>query len=410
MPLSHKENDRLCRVENGAPMGEFLRNSYWFPACLSMQLVEDDPPLRVKLLGKPFVAFRSTDGRVGFFPEGCPHRGTSLALARNEDNALRCIYHGWKFRVDGVTVEVPTQPEHHDEFCKTVPLKAYPVREAGRMVWVWLGDGPPAKFPDFEFNAVPDDQVYAVLQQVRYNWVQGVEGQVDSAHISILHQDWVRKTDDNNIASAVKDTAPRYEFEDIGAGFRYAAIRNIGGGEQYIRVTAFAAPWYCFIPFAEGTCEIHVPLDDVTTALYIVRWNPDGRPKADHLNPTEDPANFPPYLKGDASQRWGQDREAMKNGSFAGFPFHVIAEDFAVGESQGPLADRTVEFLNTADRAVMRFRRVLLDALSDYEAGKRPAVADHETINYPSIRGEGMTVPLSTDWRTYNGRAVLTAS
>ena len=117
MSLSAADNDLLTQVEGDAPMGRFLRETYWFPVGLSALLQPDGAPQRVRRLGQNHVLFRATDGRVGMFNEACPHRGTSLMLARNEDNALRCIFHGWKFGVDGTTKEVPTQGEHHDAFC-----------------------------------------------------------------------------------------------------------------------------------------------------------------------------------------------------------------------------------------------------------------------------------------------------
>jgi len=128
--MKPEDNYLITRVENGAPMGHMLRENFWFPAALSCKLVAGKSPLRVRLLGEQFIAFRSTDGRVGFFDENCPHRRASLALARNEDNALRCIFHGWKFSVDGTVLEVPTQPNNAADFCTRVPLRHYPVREA----------------------------------------------------------------------------------------------------------------------------------------------------------------------------------------------------------------------------------------------------------------------------------------
>lgn len=190
MSVSKADNDLMTRVEADAPMGQFLRENFWFPAGLSGQLISDGAPERVRLLGRSFVAFRSTDGRVGFFNEACPHRGASLALARNEDNALRCIFHGWKYSVDGKCVEAPTQPDHQEAFCKTVPLKHYPVREAAGLFWVWLGSGEPKRFPEFEFTGLTGDRVRPIRQVLKFNWIQSVEGLVDSAHVAVLHQSW----------------------------------------------------------------------------------------------------------------------------------------------------------------------------------------------------------------------------
>lgn len=406
MSMTREDNELLTRVENGAPMGEMLRRNYWFPATLSQKLVADGPPQRIRLLGKNYVAWRATDGRVGFFDENCPHRRASLALARNEDNALRCIFHGWKFGVDGTVLEVPTEPHNPVEFCKGVPLKHYPAREGGGMVWVWLGGGEPARFPDFEFMNLPPEQVYPIYQLARYNWVQSVEGNVDAAHVTVLHQGWLGAiTATGVLAAAAGKLAPVYEIEDVKGGFRYAAIRNLGDGKRYVRVTVFTAPWYTFIASEDGgegdrSCVMSVPVDDVTSVYWTVRFNPFRPLRESHFNPVKDPSNWPPYLSGGADQHWGQDREAMKNGSFSGFTDHVVLEDFAVTESQGAIADRTQEYLNSGDRAVVRMRNVLLRAVKQFQQGKAvPDLARHEDIPYPNVRSLSDIIPDSFDWR-----------
>ena len=174
--LSKEDNELLTRVSHGAPMGRMIKQHWWIPAALCEQLEADGKPLRVRLFGENYVAFRASNGRVGFFDEACPHRGASMALARNEDNALRCIYHGWKFSVEGVTVEVPTQPTNEAEYCKHVPLKHYPVREDAGMLWVWLGEGDtPPKFPELPVNGLPRENFVVFRQKVNANWVQAVE-------------------------------------------------------------------------------------------------------------------------------------------------------------------------------------------------------------------------------------------
>src|SRR6266487_6856387 len=101
MPLTREENELLSRVGPGTPMGEFFRR-YWIPACLSDEIPEPDcPPARVRLLGEDLVAIRDTSGRAGLLSEYCSHRLASLFYGRNEEGGLRCIYHGWKYDVDG---------------------------------------------------------------------------------------------------------------------------------------------------------------------------------------------------------------------------------------------------------------------------------------------------------------------
>jgi phthalate 4,5-dioxygenase oxygenase subunit len=401
MTVSKSDNELMTRVTGDAPMGRFLRDTFWFPATLSALLTPDGDPVPVRLLGGDYVAFRGTGGKVAIFSEHCPHRGASLLLARNEDNALRCIFHGWKFNVEGRCVEVPTQPEHQEEFCKSVPLKSFPVREAGGLIWVWLGRSEPPAFPEFEFTQLTGNQVRASLQRLKFNWIQAIEGAVDSAHVSILHQDWLDRAGAGGTAlgAAALDRAPVYEFEKQPGGFRYAAIRKAGEGKRYIRVTEYVAPWYCFIPFSTGNIQISVPMDDENTALYFVQYNREGPVPVSSYGPTNNPGNFPPYLTAGKEGRWGQDRDIMKRESFTGFRQHLMHEDWSVAESQGTIMDRTSEFLTVGDRAVMQFRRLLLDSVTEFQKGERPRIGQHEHIPYPSIRGHAAVVPEDTDWK-----------
>jgi nitrite reductase/ring-hydroxylating ferredoxin subunit len=184
--LKVEDNELLTRVGPKTRMGEMLRE-YWMPACRSESLVADGAPQRVRLVGENFVAFRATDGGVGFLYEACPHRGASLALGRNEDNGLRCIFHGWKMDVCGKVVDVPAEPaETRDAFAARLKVGHFPTHEAGGMVWVYLGkQATPPVFPDFEFNNLPASHVCARRGLVHYNWLQGLEAHIDASHVGI---------------------------------------------------------------------------------------------------------------------------------------------------------------------------------------------------------------------------------
>jgi phenylpropionate dioxygenase-like ring-hydroxylating dioxygenase large terminal subunit len=404
MALTHEENDRLTRVANGAPMGEMLKKHCWIPAALSEKLIADGAPLRVRLLGENYVAFRATDGRVGLFDEACPHRGASLALARNEDNALRCIYHGWKFSVEGVTVEVPTQASNAAEFCKRVPLRHYRTREAGGIVWVWLGTGEPApKFPNFEFTGLPKDHFVVHKQTGRFNWVQAVETTMDSAHAGVLHQSHVSSM--GALAHAAQNQAPVYAIEERPYGFRYAGIRALDNGEQYVRVNSFVLPWYGVIaprqlPYEGGATFFAVPIDDENSTYWTVRYRVDQPIEKDAVTSFTDPADWPPAVPGNADNNWGQDRELMRRGHFTGFPQHLTTEDLVIVTSQGPIVDRTREFLNSGDGALVRLRRLLLQAVGEFAEGRTPALAQHDQIDYARIRAGAGVIPAKSDWRT----------
>ncbi len=97
--LSVADNELLTRTGPGTPMGELFRR-FWLPALLPSELPAPDcAPIRLRLLGEDLIAFRDTSGRVGFVANACPHRGASLFFGRNEEDGLRCVYHGWKFDV-----------------------------------------------------------------------------------------------------------------------------------------------------------------------------------------------------------------------------------------------------------------------------------------------------------------------
>lgn len=399
MPMSKEDNELLTRVTNGAPMGAMLREWTWIPACVGSQIVADGAPLRLRLFGEQFVAFRSTDGRVGFFDEACPHRRASLALARNEDNALRCIYHGWKFSVDGRTVEVPTEARNPEAFCKQVPLRHFPTREAGGIVWVWLGKGErPPKFHDFAFTSMGPENRLPHYQTVRANWVQGLETTMDSSHASLLHQSHLEAFEIPKQFGRYK--APLFEVEAQPYGFRYAAIRITQEDEQFVRISQFVLPWYSVIaiPQYDAILFFSVPIDDETTAYWSVPHSAKGPLKETPWTRLTDPGNYPPAVPGGPENHWGQDRALMKQGHFTGFPQHLTTEDFVAMESQGRILDRSNEFLNAADSAVLQIRRSLLKAVRRFMAGHGPEPLPQD-FRYSDVRPEQMNLARGEDWR-----------
>ncbi len=384
-------------------MGTTLRENFWVPVALSQKLIADGKPIPLRVFGENFVAFRSTDGRVGIFNELCPHRGASLLLARNEDNALRCIFHGWKFGVDGRCVEVPTEPHNPELFCSKVPLKHYPTREAAGVVWGWFGKSAPKKFPEFEWTTLPPGQVYVTKQLLNCNWLQNVEGGMDSAHVSVLHQAWKARGAHTNIIG--EDLAPVFEFDMGEVGFRYAAIRNQISGKKYIRVTDYVMPWYCFIPPTSlaRDCDrlalMSTPVDDYHVLYWNIVFNPFKPITPSVQYPAADPDDFPPATVGGREKAWGQDRSAMARGHFTGFG-HINTEDFAVNESQGAIADRSNEYLNASDRAVGELRKQLLGLVEKtLAAGGVAAEFPHDKIDYTCVRAYSGIHPDASSWR-----------
>jgi len=411
--LTREDNELLCRVGPGAPMGRLLRQ-YWTPALRGAQLEADGAPARVRLLGENFVAFRASDGRVGFFDEGCPHRCTSLALARNEDNALTCIFHGWKIDVTGKVVEVPSEPpERRAEFAAKVRVKHYPVREAGGIIWVYLGEREqPPKFFDFEFNRLPADRVRARRGIVHCNWFQGLEGVLDSAHLGQLHQGWITNGEGNvgivnDIQLSNSNSGPVFEFVERPYGFREGALRDLPDGSRYARIREVVYPYFAFIPTQPGhECSMicSIPIDDEWTAQWYVIYQPhhtlteeEAKWGTHFIHTSGDPNNFCADL-GTADNMWHQDRAAMKAGHWSGIVRSVPYEDFAIQEAMGTIVDRSREYLGSSDSVIIRVRRTLIEAARAYERGA-PAIGLAGDADYGRIRALSMKFSRQQNWR-----------
>src|SRR5579871_232641 len=241
--VSKEENDLLTQVGPGTPLGEALRR-YWIPFLLPDEVGEPDgDPVRVRLLGENLVAFRDTEGRIGLLDEFCAHRGASLFYGRNERSGLCCIYHGWKYDSAGTVLETPNEPLPRVYEGK-LKLRAYPTREAGGAVWAYLG--PPAHmppFPAFPWNT--RRHVRAKKVWLDCNYLQSIEGGVDSSHVSILHRASVAVSQGQLVT---RDSAPRIDMQDMPYGFRYAALREADDGQVYVRITPFMMPWYTIVP------------------------------------------------------------------------------------------------------------------------------------------------------------------
>ena len=420
--LTAEENETLCRVEGDAPMGRLMRR-HWIPAVLSEQLVEPDgKPVRVTLLGEKLVAFRDSDGRPGMLGEFCAHRKASLAFGRNENCGLRCLYHGWKFDVEGNVVDMPSEPKESG-FATRVKHKAYPTREAGGFVWTYMG--PPEHMPAFEappWAPTPDAKVSIVRIDLPCNWAQIMEGQIDSAHSSSLHSSdmrpargdaaakdthWVRPSTDKN---------PRIQVQVTGYGMRYAAIRRPitdAATKDYVRITAYVAPFTALIPpnSSYNVASVIVPKSDTGAYFHFIAWGygdavigTEAWRRFCVVQPGVDvDADFAPMLR-HAANDYLQDREAMKNGSFTGIP-GIPNQDIAMWESMGPIADRTSERLGASDIAVVQFRRLLLDAVRRFEDGAEPIGLAEPRIPQAKLRSYQGVVPKDANWRTLGAEA-----
>ena len=416
--MTAEENDLLCRVEGNAPMGQIMRR-HWAPACLSEEVVEPDgKPIRVRLLGEDLVVFRDSNGKLGVLDEYCPHRRASLVLGRNEECGLRCLYHGWKFDVDGNCVEMTSEPPETG-FADKVKLKSYPAREAGGFVWIYMG--PPQEMPEFEapsFAPAPDARVSILKIKVGCNWAQILEGQIDSAHSSSLHSsdmvparvDSAKATDFNWLRPST-DKAPRFQVQRTSFGFRYAAIRRPilnANTHDYVRTTIYVAPFVALIPpnNIHNVTTVLGPMDDCNTMFYFIAWNDASKPGVEQeswrkfntaqvgIDVDENYENI--RTRGNNYQ---QSREAMKLGNFTGIK-GIPNQDIAMWETMGPIADRTREKLGASDIAVVEFRNLMVEAARRMRDGGSAIGRTKPHIPHAKISSFEGLVPKTTNWRT----------
>jgi phenylpropionate dioxygenase-like ring-hydroxylating dioxygenase large terminal subunit len=412
MALTREQNELLTRVGPGTAMGEMLRE-YWMPAVHSAALERDGAPKRVRLMGENFVAFRASDGSVGLVDEACPHRGASLALGRNEQGGLRCIFHGWKIDPSGQVVETPCEPaDRRAAFAAAQQVRAFPTHEVGGVVWVYLGkEATPPRFPEFEFTKLPASHVDIRRGLVHYNWLQGLEAHIDSSHVGVLHSGFIgRGVGDAQLRDlnlTMVDTAPEFEMDVTSYGLREGALRSVGEGRTYARIRQIVLPFFTFIPGAKGdpcSGRATVPVDDEWDAEWYIVYDPDQPVTPERLanlyrGASQDPEDFAANL-GTADNFWHQDRDAMKAGHWSGLTRNIPFEDFIIQSSMGPLVDRSKEQLGAADAIIVRTRRLLLDAVEEYRlSGTIPWRSDE--IDFAAIRALAVTFPKEQDWRQF---------
>ncbi|MGH6989232.1 MAG: Rieske 2Fe-2S domain-containing protein [Stellaceae bacterium] len=415
--LTQEENELLTRVGPKSAMGGFMRE-FWTPALRAAALERDGGPKRFRLFGRNYVAFRASDGRIGCLDEECPHRCVSLALGRNEGNGLRCLFHGWKIDVEGRLVDAPSEPEEtRDAFAARIKVNHYPVREAGGLVWVYLGNRTaPPPFPDFEFARLPESHVDLRRAVLKCNWLQGFEGTIDTVHAGILHVGWIGDPERRWQGAAGaelhvlsrKVPAARIEFEERPYGFREGALRAMPDGSLYARIRDVVLPYYSFIPTPSGGASfvtIVVPIDDETHMQWYILYDP-AKPIAAAVRErmmtgsSGDRDDFAAGLGG-FDNMWGQDRALMAQGHWTGIARPLPFEDFVVQEAMGPVMDRTREQLGSSDVTIMRTRRLLLDA-ARRAAGGAPSSNQDDSADLGTVRALAIRIPKDSDWRNIN--------
>ncbi|MDR3513373.1 MAG: Rieske 2Fe-2S domain-containing protein [Caulobacteraceae bacterium] len=414
--FTEEDNEALTRVGPGTLMGDLMRR-YWMPFLLPEELPAPDcPPVRVRLLGEDLVAFRDTNGRLGLLDRYCPHRRVDLFFGRNEECGLRCVYHGWKFDVDGAVMDMPAEPIN-SPLRSEVKIKSYPIVEWGGLIWAYLGDRAhmPPKPPELEWGLVPPSHRHIGKRLQENNFAQGVEGGIDSSHVGILHSllDPAKaalpfrerqQAIDPKVKYLASDTAPRFFVRPTDYGLRIGARRVASDSEYYWRVTQFLAPFYTMIARRDETGPIAghawTPIDDHHTWTFTMHWNPDA-PLEDIGAVDSAAVNVPVYNDGsyrpinNRSNNYGIDRDVQRLSSSTGIQ-GIGLQDSAIQETMGPIVDRSREILGSGDAAIVAFRKLMLaQARHLRETGELPLPNQPELYR---VRSVGIVLPKGVDF------------
>ena len=395
-------NDFLTQTGPGTPMGSLFRR-YWIPALMSSELPEPDcPPVRVKLLSERLIAFRDSDGRLGLMDEFCAHRGVSLWFGRNEENGLRCPYHGWKYDVTGQCIDVPSEPIESG-FCNKIKLKSYPCVEMGDVIWTYMG--PPElkpPLPGFEWAKIAKQSRFISKRTQECNWLQAMEGGIDSAHVSFLHR-FDLKNDSLHASKGAELTSKTdvaFEVIETPGGMVIGVRRPADEGHYYWRITQWIMPCHTMIPpYGDNALNGHawVPIDDENCWSWCFTHHPT-RALTEHevkvmsngggIHVSLVPGSFRPTINKDND--YMMDRAAQKdNKTYCGVKT-IAMQDAAIQESMGPIQDRSKENLTSTDNGVIMARIRLRKAALAAQQSKEPDGLDPATH---AVRSASIVLP-----------------
>jgi len=398
--LKKEQNDLLTQTGPGTPMGQLFRR-YWLPALLAEELPEPDcPPVRLQLLSERMVAFRDTQGKLGVIDEFCAHRGVSLWFGRNEEGGIRCPYHGWKYDVNGQCIEVPSEPVESG-YCKRIKLKSYPLVERGGVIWIYMG--PPElqpPLPEWEFATVPAKQSFTSKRLQECNWLQALEGGIDSSHVSFLHSgalnsDPLFKGAKGNQYN-LNDLKPVFEVVPAEGGLAIGARRNAEEGKYYWRITPWIMPCFTMVP-PRGDHPLHghfwVPIDDHNNWAWSFDYHPTRALTEAEVQAMKDgkgihvkyvPGTYRPLQNKDND--YLMDRAAQKaRVSYSGIE-GIAMQDASLQESMGAIQDRTRENLVSTDNGIIMARQRLMKAAKALaEKGEAPPGTDPQSQRIRSV-------------------------
>jgi phthalate 4,5-dioxygenase oxygenase subunit len=381
--MNKEMSESLIRSGPGTPMGNLMRR-YWAPVLQSSEIAEPDgPQVRVRILGERLLAFRDTQGRVGLIDEFCTHRGASLFFGRNEECGIRCSYHGLKFDVTGQCVDVPSAPQ----VASRMGIKAYPCIERGGIVWAYMGpaDKQPAP-PEVEWCTLPGSHCFVSKRLQECNYLQAMEGGIDTAHVSYVHRFEVDIDPMHKGAKAndyIKaDGNVIFSIDQTDFGLTLFGRRNGDRDTYYWRITQWLFPWFTLIPpFGDHAMGGHVwvPIDDHSCWAWSINFHPR-KPLSETerahmaagkgIHVEYEPGSFRP--KANRDNDYLIDRVAQREKRAYSGVFGFSVQDASLQESMGVIQNHEAERLLPTDKGIVMARRMLFEAAQGLAQGVEP--------------------------------------
>ena len=415
--MTNEENELLTRTGQGTPCGELLRR-YWQPVALSAELPAEAAPLSIKILGEELVLFRDDKGRPGLLGIHCSHRGTNLSYGRVEDGGLRCLYHGWLYNIEGRCLQQPGEPgggDHRD----AIRHPAYPCKEAGGVIFTYMGPGEPPLLPNYEFLKASPDHLYVAKIFHECSYLQANEGNIDPIHLSFLHRflenrqeqyRGVRGAEESHYNLVARNIAPVLDVELTDFGVRIYTVRKLEAEKAYLRVSYFILPNLSAFPGQTGgegySVNWHVPSDDDHHWKYTFVYSAGAPLKKEVVNRERSDLTPDYRLVRNETNRYMQDRESMKTKTFTGMGSGFQAHDAFATASQGAIQDRTEEHLVSSDKAIIAARKLLEKAIRDVQEGREPphVIREPSQNRFPHFLVISDMIPDTSNWKAYTQR------
>lgn len=423
--ISQKLNDTLTLSGPGSEAGNVMRR-YWQPAALSDELAGDRPVVPVTLLGERLVLFRDSDGQLGLIDRACPHRGADLCYGRLEDNGLRCPFHGWHFNRTGQCVEQPGEPAGSTMY-QRIKTVAYPVVEKNGIVFAYMGPGEPPAFPSFDCFRAPDSHVFAFKGLWECNWLQAMEVGIDPAHASFLHRFLQDEDPADSYGKQFRDRAadtdipmtqllrdyprPEISVEETDYGMRIIALRHLDNGKTHVRITNQIFPQAISIPMSREMIitQWHVPIDDKNCYWYSMFTSFDKPVNKSLMREQRLKEHQLPHYAPIKNSRnhYGFDPVQQKRETYTGMGLDINVHDQWAVESPGPIADRTKEHLASTDVAIIRYRRMLRNAIASLNNNSPNALPMLNGRDPASVYGpiSNDTIGDRNDWQSAFARS-----